>query len=452
MRPRPSGASRPGRRAGLVPYCRLHVGSGHPRFNNRSPARHTFAAVDSDVRLLPPEPASPDAPTRPRRWPTVDRVARRLGPADGDSIKIWLLSRLAMGAMTWIVAWTGFGSTSRDPHGLASIWQHWDWVRYQKIAATGYQHSALHGASYAFFPGYPALLWVVHFVLRSWVFSGLLISFATGLIACVALGRIIEIEAVAVLGEARARQAVRDGLTLFAFAPAAVFMTAGYTEPPFIALTLWAWLFARQQRWLLAGVLTAAASSMHINGLFVMLALAVVFLQMRPRGVREWLRGWPIALPLLPVGGYMLWLKHFTGQWNAWERAEEIGWNRHFTVPWRTLLNTLRYASAQKVPAATAFEYQLEIVVTFIGIALAIWLGYRRRWAEFVYVGLSVGSLATSHVYLSVNRETLSWWPLWALLGIWCVQRSWFKAVYLIVAAPVTFTIALLFLQSRWAG
>ena len=444
-------------------------GSGHPRFSSRTPARHTFAAVDANVRLLPPDPAPAEAadpsaaravtriPAQLRRYPAVAEAARRLGPRGGDSVKIWLLSRLAMVMMTWIVAWTGFGSISVHQHGLASIWQHWDWLRYQKIAAVGYTHNAEHGASYAFFPGYPALLFAVHLFLRSWVFSGLIISLATGLIACVALGRIIEIEALAVFGEsepgrARARQAVRDGLTLFVWAPAAVFMAAGYTEAPFLALTLCAWLAARSRRWLIAGLLTAAAASIHINGLFVLAALGAVFLQTRPRGLRAWLRGWPLALPVLPVAGFMLFLKHFTGQWNAWERAEETGWNRHFSLPWKTFLNTWRYAFGHKLPAATAFEYQLELVVTFIGIVLAIWLATRRRWPEFIYVGCSVGSLACSHVYLSVNRETLTWWPLWALLGIWCVQRSWFKPLYLTLSAPCAFAIAYLFLQSRWAG
>ena len=421
------------------------------------------------MRLLPPEPASPESadtpaartasliPAQLRRHPAVARAARRFGPRDGDSVKIWLLSRLAMLAMTWIVAWTGFGSKGYSPHGLASIWQHWDWLRYQKIAAVGYTHNAKHGASYAFFPGYPALLYVAHLFLRSWVFSGLIISLVTGLIACVALGRIIEIEALAVFGGSepgreRARQAVRDGLTLFVWAPAAVFLAAGYTEGPFLALVLWAWLAARREKWLVAGVLTATAASIHINGLFVMAALGVVFLQTGPRGLRAWLRGSPLALPVLPVAGFMLFLKHFTGQWNAWERAEQTGWDRHFSVPWRTFLNTWRYAFGHKVPAATAFEYQLEIVVTFIGIALAVWLAARRRWPELVYVGCSVGSLACSHVYLSVNRETLTWWPLWVLLGIWCVQRSWFRPLYLTLSAPCAFTIAYLFLQSRWAG
>lgn len=396
-------------------------------------------------------------PAQIRGHRAVAGLAARLGPRDGDSVKIWLLSRLAMVAMTWIVAWTGFGSLSVHPHGLASIWQHWDWLRYQKIASQGYTLTARHGASYAFFPGYPALLYVVHLFLRSWVFSGLLISLVTGGIACVALGRIIEVEALAAFGDSalggqRARQAVRDGLTLFVWAPAAVFLAAGYTEGPFLALTLWAWLAARQGRWLVAGVLTACAAAIHINGLFIMIALAVLFVQTRPRGLREWLRGWPLALPVVPVAAFMVYLKHLTGEWNAWEHAEQTGWDRHFSMPWVTFANTWRYAFGHYLPASTSFEYQLEIVVTLIGIALAVWLAVKRRWAEFAYVALSVGSLATSHVYLSVNRESLTWWPLWALLGIWCVRRSWFRAIYLTLSAPAAFAIAYLFLQSRWAG
>lgn len=81
-----------------------------------------------------------------------------------------------------------------------------------------------------------------------------------------------------------------------------------------------------------------------------------------------------------------------------------------------------------------------------------MWLAVNRRWAEFVYVALSVGTLATSHVYLSVPREMLTWWPLWAALGVWCVRRPWVKTAYLTVSAPVMSTVAYLFLTNRWAG
>ncbi|HWG23930.1 mannosyltransferase family protein [Actinospica sp.] len=426
--------------------------------------------MDSDVRLLESDqPASADdaatSDVRPASGPLAalhDRLTAaadpwraRLGIGDlqEDALKTWLLSRVPMLLITWGVAWTGFSYTAKDPHGYASVWQRWDWLRYQNIAADGYTLHARHGASIAFFPGYPILLYVVHFVLRSWVYSGLIISLVCGAIACFALVRIITMEAEAAgLSANGVRTAARDGLILFVWAPAAVFMAAGYTEAPFLACALWAWIYARRGQWLRVGILLALASAIHINGLFVLAGVGILFLQSRPRGLREWLKGWPLALPVLPVAAFMVYLHQLTHSWNAWEHAEATGWNRHITYPWRTLANTWHYAFGRAMVAENAWEYQLELVVTFIGIALVLWLAYKRRWAEFVYVGLSVGTLATSHVYLSVNREMLSWWPLWAMLGVWCVRKPWFKSVYLTFSAPVMFVITYMFLSGKWAG
>ncbi|MBR7825548.1 hypothetical protein KDK95_04465 [Actinospica sp. MGRD01-02] len=425
--------------------------------------------MDSDVRLLesdrPAHDAAPPAAADERSTRFAGVTARLnsfadpwrarlgIGGPEGDALAVWLLSRVPMLLITWAVAWTGFSYTAKEPHGYASVWQRWDWLRYQGIAANGYTLHARHGASIAFFPGYPIILYVVHFVLRSWVFSGLIISLVTGAIACLALVRIIAMEAEAAgLSATGVRTAARDGLLLFVWAPAAVFMAAGYTEPPFLACALWAWIYARQGKWLRVGILLAVGSAIHINGLFVLAGVGVLFLQSRPGGLRGWLKGWPLVLPVLPVAAFMVYLHKLTGSWNAWEHAEATGWNRHETYPWRTLANTWHYAFGRGMVAENAWEYQLELVVTFIGIALAIWLAYKRRWAEFVYVGLSVGTLATSHVYLSVNRETLSWWPLWAILGVWCVRRPWFKSVYLTFSAPIMFVIAYMFLSGKWAG
>ena len=428
--------------------------------------------MDSDVRVLDSEhePASADdaqgaqeSPeargrlsrlTHDLRKSAEPRLARfGIGGLEADSLRIWLLSRVPMALITWAVVWTGFGYTTKLPHGWASVWQRWDWLRYYSIAADGYSLRARHGASIAFFPGYPIILYVVHLFFRSWVYSGLLISFVTGAIACMALVRIIAMEAESAgLSAAGARTAARDGLLMFVWAPAAVFMAAGYTEAPFLACALWAWIAARRGRWLVAGILLAVAASIHINGLFVLASLCVLFLQSRPRGLRGWLRGWPLVLPVLPVAAFMVYLHHLTGNWNAWEHAESSGWNRHLSYPWHTLAETWHYAFGRYLIAENAWEYQLELVVTFIGIALTLWLLYKRRWAEFTYVALSVGTLATSHVYLSVNREMLSWWPLWAMLGVWSVRKPWFRGVYLTFSAPVMFAITYMFLSGKWAG
>ena len=445
----------------------------HAHFGIWTPVRHNFAAVDSDVRVLESEydPASADdaqgvqGPLGPRgrlsRLPdglrqTADPWLRRLGIGglEAEGLKAWLLSRIPMAVVTWAVIWTGFGYDGVfKPHGWASVWQRWDYLRYFSIADHGYTLNARHGSSIAFFPGYPILLYVVHLFLRSFAYSSLFISFVTGAIACMAMVRIIAMEAEAAgLSADEVRAAARDGALLFVFAPAAVFMTAGYTESPFLACALWGWIAARRGRWLTAGILLALGASIHINGLFIMVAVAVLFLQTRPRGLREWLRGWPIALPVVPVFAFMAYLYKLTHSWTAWQRAEELGWDRHITYPWRTFLETWKYAFGHYIIAENAWEYQLELVVTLIGMGLTLWLLYKRRWAEFTYLAISVGSLATSHVYLSVPREMLTWWPLWGILAIQCVRRPWFKAVWLSFSAPVMFAIAYMFLCGKWAG
>ncbi|HZP49856.1 mannosyltransferase family protein [Actinocrinis sp.] len=399
------------------------------------------------MRVLELDAGPAEASAAPRR-----RLTRfRLGPMDGDALRVWLISRLGMVLITWAVIWTGWGAAAKQPRGWASMWQRWDWLRFYDIAAHGYSLRARHGASIAFFPGYPGLLYAVHLIFRSWVYSGLLISLVAGAIAAVALARIIALEA-AHLGDSQARSAVRDGLTLFVWAPAAVFLAAGYSEAPFLAFTLWAWLAARRERWMAAGLLLAGAATIRVNGLFVLAAVGVLFLQSRPRTPRAWLRGGWLLVPLLPVAGYMAYLHSLTGNWNAWEHAERVGWNRHLSYPWHTFANTWHYAFGRYLTAHESWEYQLEIAVTLLGIGLVVWLAVKRRWAEFVYALLSVGTLATSHVYLSVPREMLTWWPLWAALAVWCVRRPWVKTVYLTVSAPVMFTVAYLFLTGRWAG
>jgi hypothetical protein len=417
-----------------------------------------------------------DEHTSGRSPNALSRLARRLGIGEyeGTALRIWVLTRVTIFVFAYNVAWITQPKTKYGPHSFEKLWERWDWLRYQGIAAHGYTTSDRHGSSIAFFPGYPLLLRAVQTVLRSWVLSGLAISFVTGAIAAAALARIIAIEAQAAFGADSAngvsstngtgaatttvtdkvRAAVHDGTLLWLFAPAAFFLTAGYTEAPFLALALPAWLFARRGRWLASGLLMAGASAIRINGVFEFVAIGVLFLvQTKPRTLRELLRGAPLLISLVPVLIFFAYLRSLTGSWNAWHDAEVKGWNRHLTDPVHSLINTWRYAFGGRVlPSNSAWEYQLEMVAMAVGVALLIWLLRKRRWAEATFVGLSVVSLGTSHNYLSVPRELLLWWPLWALLGVWSVRRPWLKTVYLCLSAPLMFTVSYLFLMGLWAG
>lgn len=441
---------------------------------------------------------APPAPPRPRRGAGLRSAARRLfaPPETRLALGLWLLTRVGVGVLVWITVWTDAAPSAHVPESVSQVWQHWDWVRYLDIAEHGYSLRKIHGASIAFFPGFPALIYLTHLIVHQWVLTGLVISFVSGAVACVALARLIGYEAdawagrdsraedgadgatgadgetAAAGGEAAADRAeptaggsaplspalrhrlaaINNGLTMFLFSPAAVFLAIGYTESIFLAFALPAWLAARRRRWVPAGLLTAGATAIRIDGLFLFAALALMFLLTRPRGARAWLHGSGLLAGLVPPAAFFTYLYSLTGDWLAWSHAEAQGWDRTTNDPIRTFRDTLRYAFSPLLPAAQAWEYQLEFAAVAGGFAILAWLLWKRRWPEAVYVGVPVVSLATSHVYLSVTRELLLWWPIWAVLGVWSVRRPWVKTVFLVISAPLMFAVGYLFFTGRWAG
>src|ERR1700761_2202531 len=206
----------------------------------------------------------------------------RLRRTDLVALALWFASRLVMLAISLAVL-----ATQHGPSWLG-LWQRWDWDRYLTIAEFGYTSGK--GPAYetnivAFFPGYPALLHAVQLVVRNWVVAGLLISLIAGAVASIALARLTEFEWRArrgAAGQAGPDRVVVVSVLLLVCAPAAVFLAAGYTESLFLALAIPAWLAARRRQWVLAGILTALASTVRIDGAFEAAGIAVMFLLSRP--------------------------------------------------------------------------------------------------------------------------------------------------------------------------
>jgi hypothetical protein len=468
------------------------------------------------------------------------------------ALAVWAASRVVMLAISLAVL------ASQSGPSWLSLWQRWDWDRYLTIAEYGYTSGK--GPAYdsdivAFFPGYPAVLRAVHFVVRNWVVSGLLISVIAGAVACIALARLTEFEWRARgerAGGTPGRAAV-IAVLLLVCAPAAVFLAAGYTESLFLALGIPAWLAARQRRWVLAGVLTALACAVRIDGVFEAAGIGVMFLLGRPKA-HDWARSPALLLPLVAVGGYFAYLKDITGDWLAWFSAEAQGWARRLTNPvtafrnsWENAFGSGGLAGAGRFgrgggrgpggqrfgtgrggfgggtggggtggggaggggrpggagarngfgpgtaagagggpggaggPGRTggtggtggaaggrfggspvgrlggvgpfdAWPFRLDILVVLAGLAFMGWAVFRRRWAELVYVGVAVISLATSTYYMSVAREALLWWPLFIALAIWLSRRRWLAGVSLLVSGALMVGISWLFLTGSWAG
>ena len=98
------------------------------------------------------------------------------------------------------------------------------------------------------------------------------------------------------------------------------------------------------------------------------------------------------------------------------------------------------------------WAFRLELLAAVVGVGTVVWLGWRRRWAELVYVGISVFALVTSSYYMSIPREMLLWWPLWVGAAIWMAGRRWATIAYAAVSGSLMIGVALLYFSGQWAG
>lgn len=374
-----------------------------------------------------------------RAWPAT--LLRRVRATDRDALLIWLASRASILVVAGATGWLLLGS-DQVVRPFLDRWVQWDFYHYRGIAEFGYGGEPTGVPNEAFFPAFPALLWLGHLLGLPHVLAGLVVSFVAGAVAAVALARLGDLEGGPGVG--------RLAVVAWVFAPPAVFLAAPYTESLFLAMAIPSWLAARRGRWAPAGVLAAMACTVRVSGLFLVAALVVEWLTSRHRhglgGV-----GW-LFVPAVPLLVWMAYLRWLTGDWLAWLNAQAQEWNRTFTWPWDSFANTWNAAFEGTVSIDFVWMFRAEIVAVLIGVALTTALLALRRWGEATWVGLQVVAFATSYWYFSVPRATLLWWPLWVGLAVVAARWRWVLWAYLSISVPLMAIWAATFLTSRWAG
>lgn len=358
---------------------------------------------------------TPAAPAR-MRAPHLSRGERRM-------LAQWGLAHVALALICWAAAWMK-GRPSLY-QALVGNYAQWDVNWYQGIAAHGYFSGRGPGPdSVAFFPGYPALLALVHVAVRDWTLAGLLISAVAGAVALVCMVRLA--------GE-------RAALYLL-LAPAAVYLMVGYSEALFLALALPAWMAAKRRDWQVAALLAALAGLTRITGVFL---IAALLLAAATSGRDGRLRAvaW-ISLAAVGPALYEVYLWAGSGSWTAWFKASRHGWNLHFAGLWTALKNTWGWAFGGLIAPQPAVMYQIEIAFMAVAITLTAVLLRRRAWPEALYCGLAVVTLGTTTYYQSVPRAVLLMWPLYIAVSRAVVRRPWVGQLYLWLSIPCAALIA----------
>jgi hypothetical protein len=250
------------------------------------------------------------------RW--LQALAGRIGWASAYSLVIYVVTRAAV----------MFGAFAGYVYGDKVTWHSivtkLDAYWYQHIAQAGYGHH-LHPSgvppfharfsSWAFYPGYPIEIRIVHEVTR--------LPYAPAAVVAAALMGFLAVRALWSLGDAFGGPRVGLGTAALAAAwPGSVLFTLPYSEGTYIAATAAALAALLRRRWILAGVLGAAASFTRAMGVALVVAAFVVAVgELRDRNWRA------MAAPVLSALGlvsFYLYGWQQTGDALVWRHAEDL--------------------------------------------------------------------------------------------------------------------------------
>jgi hypothetical protein len=171
----------------------------------------------------------------------------------------WWLEAVAIGvasrAFAIAVLLIAFGLDPLARHNWPTPFQMWDAFWFLEIAGHGYHAQAVvvtaYGNGYhdfAFFPAWPALIWLLSL-------GGRLPTTTVAVLSANALFAVASIPIFRVMERLRNRSYARLGLLLFAFSPAAYLWSADYSEPLFLVAAGAFFLISRPGRRAASGAL-----------------------------------------------------------------------------------------------------------------------------------------------------------------------------------------------------
>jgi Gpi18-like mannosyltransferase len=412
----------------------------------------------------------PTPGTQPGWRPSLEDLgprARAWWKRNQHGLLVAMVGTIGLRVVTeWIGLVSQFGvnfphEVARRPYLLSQVWGHWDAAHYLSIAQNGYAGKVVgHGQAIgdiAFAPLYPAGIRLVHAVTPlNWEASAELLSALALFVSLAALHRLATIHGDRDVGAA-------STMVLLAF-PTAFFLLAPYPESLGLALITLALLSAESDRWLLAGVLAAAATMTKYYLIILAVALCVEVWRSqrvdhqggsRRRWIDEALPYMKLTVPsLLVFVGWMIYQKIHLGDPLAFVHAQAAEWNRHFAAPWtlahRTASDMIHLRFLDTSTASVTELFDTVTILILAGAAIYVFLRTSRTFG--VLLGLAFCVFTFQALLSSVTREVLVFAPLFLALGTWTARRRWLERVLLVLFIPCGYFLIQRFVTGSFAG
>ncbi len=300
------------------------------------------------------------------------------------------------------------------------IWNRWDSLLYLEIAEHGYRAVGDSINRLVLFPLYPWLVRLAAFFTRDYFTGGLIVSAIALLAAGVALRRLVELD--------EQPSTAQRAVWFLAIFPTAFFLHIAYAEALFLALTLGAFLAARKERWVVAGLLGAAATLTRMNGILLAAALLPeLFFQWRAK--RQWEWRW-LALLLLPLAlGLFLWINdRVGGSPFRFAQIQHEHFFKQFTWPWVGIAAKVRHFSVNPARDAVLVGTQ-EMIFILLGLAATIGSWFTLRLSYSVWMTLNWLVFTSAGYLLCTPRYTLALFPLFILFARRARHPVWYAAI-----------------------
>ena len=336
----------------------------------------------------------------------------------GDTSKriwvwIWLVLRvytILCGVLAAYIAGTS----------LLAVWERWDTLYYIRIATAGY--SATDGTT-TFHPLFPWLAKPLALLGGPPVIGLLLVSSCATLALYLVFERLASLD----LDPIKARTAT----FLFVFWPVSYVLYLPYTESLWLLFAVLCFLYARKNRWWLAGLSGALATLTRQQGLFLLAPLAWELFATEGYEIKHTLKRWRSWLPFFLVpGAYFGWGLYRTlvlGDVKAeslsnWISSTLVSPASHLVVrdhtfmwPWKAA-----YLAIQRALSLSYINPWIDLVLgalflVLIGLA---WRGMRTGYRIYVVViavvsfSFHTGMTPTGGAYLSLPRHLLLAFPV----------------------------------------
>lgn len=344
---------------------------------------------------------------------------------------VWLVAIgvVAFIACTFIPLRTGY--LGRIP------FSNFDGIHYLKIAGEGY-----FDFGEAFFPLYPLIIRYISHAIRfvPAEFTAMGISLACFISALVILYR----ELIPKYGN----QSFMIILTILTF-PTAFFFGTVYTESLFLLFSVLTWSWARNGKYIPAGIAGALAGATRISGILLVI---LIYSEYRSRSGRLTLAQW-VSLAIIPSGliFYMYYLYLRSGDPLLFFHVQEaFGANRSSSdiillpqVLWR-YLKIIFTAYLKPTPISYVISVS-ELMFTFFAY-LITYLGWRsRKFSSYILYLLAVITLPTlTGTLSSMPRYILTAFPLFIILGSYDNRG---RLVYFVISAALQIIGAALFFR-----